>query len=318
MKNGIANWDKRRNLFFWVIQISIWTIYFFYNYQIVHRVNYDRNPEQFFIVTTYLVLFCYFGIPLTLVIRRIMRKTIDKSFKAVHLLLVLIGLSLVLANIWFLETVLFDYILHLIGMQTISFSFRVYFWELFAAMLLLVSWGSVYTFIKLYENWIEQKNQTESALLLAENANLKMLRYQLNPHFLFNSLGSLRALIRKDKDKAEEMLNSITDFLRYSLVVKADREIPFREEFNATKNYFDIEKIRFGDKLKLHFHVDPAAEYFPVPSFILHPLVENAVKYGMITSDEVLSITIRAEVVKDSLHIEITNSGHWYSSPDKK
>jgi LytS/YehU family sensor histidine kinase len=247
-----------------------------------------------------------------------MRKTIDKSLKAFHLLLILIALSMVLANVWFLETVLLDYILRLMDTQTIPFSFRAYLWELFAAMLLLVSWGAVYTFIKLYENWIEQKNQTARALLLAENANLKMLRYQLNPHFLFNSLGSLRALIRKDKDKAEEMLNSITDFLRYSLVVKADSEIPFREEFNATKNYFAIEKIRFGDKLKLHFHVDPAAEYFPVPSFILHPLVENAVKYGMITSHQALSITLRAEVVKDSLHIEITNSGHWYSSPDKK
>lgn len=308
---------ENKKLLFWLIQFSIWTLYFFYNYKIVHRVSFERNLDQLLMVTTYITLFAYFGIPLTLISRKIIQKALSKNLKSLKLLLLVIGTSIALAHIWFLETVLLDAGVRLLGKRTIPFNIQIYMWEVFSASLLLISWNAVYTFIKLYQIWVDQKSKTAQALFMAENANLKMLRYQLNPHFLFNSLGSLRALIREDKIAAEDMLNKMTEFLRYSLTKKSDKEIPLEQELSAIKNYLDIEKTRFGDNLKVRFKIEPSAEYFPIPPFILHPIVENSVKYGMLSENK-LVVEVLAEIIHNDLYIEILNSGKWYNNPKNR
>jgi two-component system, LytTR family, sensor kinase len=140
---------------------------------------------------------------------------------------------------------------------------------------------------------------------------LQMLRYQLNPHFLFNALNSIRALIEEDKNKAKSMITELSEFLRYSLISKNYKNVPLREELKAIEHYFKIEKKRFEDKLQVVFNVDERAEDFPVLSFLVHPLVENAVKFGMQTSKMPLEINLYAEIENDGLVLEISNSGKW-------
>lgn len=167
-------------------------------------------------------------------------------------------------------------------------------------------WGSY-----LINKIIEEKVKTEKALLMAENTRLKLLGLQLNPHFLFNSLSSLRSLIREDQKRAENMLTKISEFLRYSLISKKDIVVPFSEELEAIGNYIEIERVRYGENLATIFEIDPLAEDYPVLCFLLHPVIENAVKYGMDTSPLPLEITIKAEVADGKFCVRVTNTGQW-------
>jgi two-component system LytT family sensor kinase len=141
-----------------------------------------------------------------------------------------------------------------------------------------------------------------------------MLRYQINPHFLFNSLNSVSALIREDGRRAERMLNELSEFLRYSLAGSKLNAVPLRDELEAARNYLDIEKIRFEEKLVVRFDVSTGAQEFRVPSLIIHPLIENAVKYGMLTSQLPLDLAISAEAENGALHLSVTNTGRWVAA----
>lgn len=176
---------------------------------------------------------------------------------------------------------------------------------------LVTSWSLLYFGIKFWMDWSKERDRAEKLDLLAQSAQLQMLRYQVNPHFLFNSFSSLRALIRTNKDKAEEMVSKLSEFYRYSLTSKNNTEVPLIEEIDAIEHYFEIEKIRFGDKLEIDISIDPLAEEYPVPCFLIHPLAENAIKYGMKTSTLPLKIKIDAYVKKNKLIICVANSGKW-------
>ena len=176
---------------------------------------------------------------------------------------------------------------------------------------LVTSWSFLYFGIKFWLDWSYERDRAEKLDLLAQSAQLQMLRYQVNPHFLFNSFSSLRALIRSNQIKAEEMVSKLSDFYRYSLTIKNDIEVSLFEEIQAVENFFEIEKIRFGDKLEYYITIDPLAEEYPVPCFTIHPLIENAVKYGMKTSELPLVIKIDAFVKNNNLIICVSNSGKW-------
>ena len=177
---------------------------------------------------------------------------------------------------------------------------------------LMATWSLLYFGIKFWLDWNKEKDRAEKAYLMAQSAQLQMLRYQVNPHFLFNSFSSLRALIRSDKDKAEKMITLLSEFYRYTLSTKNNSEVSLLEEIEAIEYYFNIEKIRFGNKIEFTINIDPLAEEYPIPSFLLHPLVENAIKYGMKTSEIPLKISVDAEVKDSYLNICISNSGNWY------
>lgn len=176
---------------------------------------------------------------------------------------------------------------------------------------LVTSWSLLYFGIKFWLDWSYERDRAEKLDLLAQSAQLQMLRYQVNPHFLFNSFSSLRALIRTNQRKAEEMVSKLSEFYRYSLTIKNNTEVPLIEEIEAVEHFFEIEKIRFGDKVEYEIKIDSLAEEYPVPCFTIHPVVENAIKYGMKTSELPLIIKINAFVKNNNLIICVANSGKW-------
>jgi LytS/YehU family sensor histidine kinase len=174
-----------------------------------------------------------------------------------------------------------------------------------------LAWSTIYFGYKIREEWNDQKLRAEREKSLAQTAQLEMLRYQLNPHFLFNTLSSLRALLRVNIDKAEEMITQISEFLRYSLLEGKNNEVPLFREIEIVKHYLDIEKVRFSDKLLINYRIEKLAEYYPVPVFLIHPLIENAIKHGMKSSPIPLKISINARVESGNLEIEVYNTGKW-------
>ncbi len=159
--------------------------------------------------------------------------------------------------------------------------------------------------------WIELQDQREETLratALAHQAQLQMLRHQLNPHFLFNTLNSIRAMVIEDPAKSRQMITRLADFLRYSLDGEG-RETTVGGEISALHGYLEIQRIRFEGKLEIATEIDPRAEDVAIPSFVIHGLVENAIKYGMDTSAMPLQVLIQVSMEDGWMQIRVRNSG---------
>lgn len=159
---------------------------------------------------------------------------------------------------------------------------------------------------------VTRKEQLKSlkAQTTARDAQLKMLRYQLNPHFLCNTLNVINSLIQlQESQKAQRMIVQLSKFLRYSLDNNPDMKIALEKEVSALMLYLEIEKTRFGERLTLDFQIDEQAKSAGVPSLLLQPLIENSMKYAISQSESGGTISLRAKVVEKSLLLELSDTG---------
>jgi two-component system LytT family sensor kinase len=153
--------------------------------------------------------------------------------------------------------------------------------------------------------------ERQAAALSAElvNARLEALRMQLNPHFLFNTLNAVLALIHEDPAAADRMLVQLSHLLRRTLDSGSAYEVPLREELQFLRMYLEIEQIRFQDRLQITFDIDPDTEDLLVPQLILQPLVENALRHGILPRDQPGQIHLRARQNGDRLELSVRDNG---------
>lgn len=167
----------------------------------------------------------------------------------------------------------------------------------------------VYALVK---NRIDLQNEKEEKLKaesLAQQAKWMMLRYQVNPHFLFNALNSIRALIGSDNENARKIVTELSEYFRYSLSVNNKDLLTVKEEINAVQNYLEIQKIRFQEKLQIDMSADKDTFNNKIPIFAIQTLVENAVKYGLKTHEGTITITIKTFIENNKMNIVVKNSG---------
>jgi sensor histidine kinase YesM len=166
---------------------------------------------------------------------------------------------------------------------------------------------SYYLFMSLIN--LSEKNVREARLKsLVKETELKMLRSQINPHFLFNSLNSISSLTVTNPEKARIMVVKLSDFMRYSLARKDEQPVSFRSELDNLRLYLDIEKVRFGSKLVTEESIEESCLDVNIPAMLLQPLYENAIKHGVYESTESVRITTSATIVDDCLEIIISNN----------
>jgi two-component system, LytTR family, sensor kinase len=168
---------------------------------------------------------------------------------------------------------------------------------------------AIYFFTHYLLEFKEQKEKTLRATALANEAQLEMLQYQINPHFLFNSLNTIQSLVEIDKERAKEMISDLSDFFRHTLSGKNQVFILLEEEIEALKKYLSIQKERFNERLKLDFDIAPESLKEKIPAFLIHPLVENSIKYGFSVDNNILELIIKTEIEHDTLSIYVKNSG---------
>lgn len=196
---------------------------------------------------------------------------------------------------------------------------------LFPSMFVFFTWAALYHGIKYYQMLQREREallrieslQRQEAFKLAQveadarNAQLALLRYQLNPHFLFNTLNSVNALVSKgDAGKATKMINKLSEFFRHSLRAEPETEVTVAEEVATTELYLDIEKTRFADRLTVEIRIAESAKSRLVPSMILQPLVENALKHAIGVSENGGQIRILAsEADSGALQLRVEDSG---------
>ncbi len=156
---------------------------------------------------------------------------------------------------------------------------------------------------------LSEKNAKEARLeSLVKETELKMLRSQINPHFLFNSLNSISSLTITDPEKARDMVVKLSEFMRYALARKDELPVSLQSELDNLRLYLDIEKVRFGDKLTIEEQIEPQCLDFKIPVMLLQPLIENAVKHGVYESTETVKIYTKAQIIDDYIEIIIRNN----------
>ncbi len=286
---------------FWFLQISGWLIYMVAIY--ITFLTVSTNSLGLLYIKTFRAIVGFF---LTLILWQIYRRLVNRISLSSIVLVVLI-LSVVFGIAWALIengyiwaiSKEYNFFNDLPKLPKVALDYAM----------TITGWSAIYFGIKYWQKWQTERENALQSVALANKAQLEMLRYQLNPHFLFNALNSIRASVDEDSARAKQMITQLSEFLRYSLLHESTKKISLREELEAVQNYLAIEKIRFEEKLEIEFDVESAAEDFKVPCFLLNPLVENAIKHGLQTSEKPLKIKISAKVLENKLVLEVANSG---------
>ena len=174
----------------------------------------------------------------------------------------------------------------------------------------LIAWGSLYVAIGYAREVREAERKTSRFAQAAQDAELRSLRYQLNPHFLFNTLNSLSSLVMTGKpNEAETMIQNLSNFYRTSLSSDPLEDVTLEEEVELQRLYLEIESVRYPKRLRVSINIPEDLMNQQVPALILQPLVENAIKYGVSRTTRPVQITIKAERDGNNLVLSVTDDG---------
>jgi len=304
---------EKRNLRFWFCEIVGWTGYSMVTFLSITLID-DKVSWPHI---GHIGLSAILGILTTWPLRPLYRRTFDSPLSL--RLVIATAALVVLSGVWtFLRIVVFAWI---VGEEAIWEEYNYWY---FGSLFVFLSWTVLYYGIKYYEllSLEHQKLMEESALKERErfrrmeaesstrDAQLQMLRYQLNPHFLFNTLNAINALVKlHDNEKAQEMIQFLSEFLRHTLEQDAVQNVSLEEELESLMLYLNIEKTRFEDRLALEFEIEPRARQALVPGLILQPIIENSMKYAIETSEDGGTVRVKACVRDDELQLEVSDTG---------
>ncbi len=291
---------RDRGRLFWILNISGWVGYTVAAWlgALAHE-----KPESYFAV---IAVTAVAGFLLTLVLRAINRRLWAQSPAILALGLIVSCYVMAIGWRWLQNVLYYDWVKqnwqpeHLMD----------YVGGVMGSFYILLCWSGLYFGIKYYQKLQEQTEQTLKATAAAHQAQLKMLRYQLNPHFLFNTLNAISTLILDGaNDTANKAVSRLSDFLRYTLDNDPMSRVTLGSELGAIDLYLEIEKVRFGDRLVIEKAVEDKALQALLPSLILQPLIENAIKHAISPSEEGGTLRISAKVQRDTLVLQLTDTG---------
>jgi two-component system, LytTR family, sensor kinase len=306
MTGSLDRLVKNRNALFWVLQISGWLGYAVTQY--LGTLLYENKYEHMKGYTAVILVAAGSGFLLSLELRYIFRRLWSLSPR-VMILGALLSCYL-FALIW--RVIINSAYLQFTSdsMEWVMKSPLEFFSNAMASTYLLLCWTALYFGFKYYDSLQTQREATLRAAALAQEAQLKMLRYQLNPHFLFNTLNAISTLILDSENRtANQAVMRLSEFLRYTLDQDPMKKVTLRQEIEAMNLYLTTEKLRFGERLKLEFAVEERALEALVPSLLLQPLIENAVKFAVSPSERGGSIRVEGRVRGAMLELAVADDG---------
>lgn len=304
---------KNRNYRFWFNQLVGWTGYSLATFLSITLVENNVSWPHIGHISLSAVL----GMLCTWPLRLLYRHTFGLSI-ATRTVIALIAL-VALSGIWtMLRILVFAWIL---GEPAIWNEFHYWY---FGSLSVFLSWTALYYGIKYYELLtaereiliqelaLKKEEQYKRALAesSARDAQLRMLRYQLNPHFLFNTLNAINSLVQLgENSRAQEMLVLLSEFLRHSLEHAGLERVSLEDELESLMLYLNIEKVRFEDRLTLEIDIAPQARQALVPGLILQPILENSMKYAIGANKDGGKVRITARVLQGQLQLEVSDTG---------
>ncbi|WP_404828312.1 sensor histidine kinase [Sphingomonas parva] len=301
--------DKNRA--FWILQSVGWGGYFF-----LRSLSGIANNFGFNLII-HIALLTATGYSLTLLMAAMFRRLIKMrpvmTWVSSILLVLIASTAFSAIEVWSHATFIKP------GLRPEGLQF---FGSIILTVSLLVAWSALYYGINYYLLLEEQSDRLLRIEGQASAAQLAMLRYQLNPHFLFNTLNSISTLVLlKQTERANAMLSRLSSFLRYTLVNEPTGTVTVAQEVETLKLYLEIEKMRFEDRLRPRFDLEESVCRARLPSLLLQPLVENAIKYAVTPQEEGADIEIAARRVGDRVVITVRDTGpgaedHWVKAQE--
>lgn len=292
---------KTGNKRFWMIQAIGWGSLGLSNFWAQYLLGFPMKLLISNAIVPFLV-----GFLVTSAYRFAIKNIVWKQWNFGRVLLLILCSSCILSIAFMgLIVLVYKYVLFMEGdMGTVSFVSN-----LLVFLVIMFIWNLIYFFIHYFNNW--NKAEIEKWQLAAEmkDAQLGSLKSQINPHFVFNTLNNIRALILEDKDRARDMLLNFSDLFRYSLKHSDQVKVDLKEEIEIVNQYLELLSIQYEDKLRFDLHVEEGLQDIQIPPMVLQLLVENAIKHGISQKKEGGSIRINIKRNTDFLHIIVKNTG---------
>lgn len=293
---------------FWIFQITGWFIFSFYSFLVTTTTVFTRSSGM--LPLTGISLWLMTGFLLTLFMRIVYKSEYYRKLDSIFRIGIAVVLPLTVSLIWILEFNLISPVFVMKSRYSIFDSFKNFILDFVFVHGPFYLWTFFYFGIKSWYSFVDQKIRAEKANSMLNYANLQMLRYQLNPHFLFNSLNSIKALIHENQELAERTVTSLSEFLRATLQYNERLMIQVSEEISIIEKYLSIEKIRYEERLNFSLILDKEVKAVEIPCLITQPLVENSIKHGLYKSPQGITIIVRFYKKGSKINIEVSNSGH--------
>ena len=295
-----APWRTNRNAMFWTLHSLCWLAYAATQY--LGALIYSKPPGFMKVIVAGAIAGFIASAPLRYVCRRLWGyppvTAIVGALAAAYVAAIVRSFALNLAYLKFLPESFW------------ASSVMDYFSGTLSSAYLMACWVGAYFAFRYYESMQQQREATLRATALAQEAQLKMLRYQLNPHFLFNTLNAISTLILDQRNAtANSAVTRLSEFLRYTLDQDPMKRVTVEQEIEALNLYLEIEKLRFGDRLALSYRIDSQTMPALIPSLLLQPLIENAIKYAVAPREQGGTICIDGDLLGDKIRLSVGDNG---------
>ncbi len=297
-----------RSVLYWILQISGWFLFVLIIGTVIKLseavsqgtiTNYDIISDMIIIFSS--------GIITTHIYRILIKKWQWVTKSAVKLTFLIIVGS-VLCSILF-------HVLHSAFAYLIKNDFNL---QIFSYVILaniasfsgvFFIWSLIYFLVNYFENYKKSEIENLTWKATIHEIELNTLKSQLNPHFMFNSMNTIRALVNENPEKAKDSITKLSNILRETLLLSKKKFITFKEELKIVNDFLDLEKTRYEERLNYYLDIDPNTYDIEIPPLMLQTIVENAIKHGISKIKEGGNVTVKANIANNLLNIEVVNSG---------
>ena len=301
-KNNYWKLEKNRTKFYWLSQFGGWMLFSIINTIVISF--YEGITIERFLLWLLLGLL---GISFTHILRSIIKKNGWLNLSPKKIILRVLISSLIIGTLMFAITHALNVAFDITDLS--KFKLITPFVIVFNLSSVVLVWCLIYFSVHYFENY--QKAEIEALIWEAavKDFELKTLKSQLNPHFMFNAMNSIRALIEENPEVAKNAITKLSNILRYSLKIERNETVPFEEEIKTVEDYLALESVRFEERLKFNINISPSSAKVEIPPMMIQTLVENGIKHGISKMQNGGEITIDSNVIDSKLKIQIKNTG---------
>ncbi len=299
---------------FWAFQIVGWSLLFLATL----GVNLLRGNDHW---STFILAFVLAagGLASTSIYRRYIKRKDYATASIRGLIMPLLIGSLITSLLWTIPLLLTQYLIETyVEDQSLGYGMNTLWLTALNNYFVVLLWAIVYFawhYFRLAQTARLERYRSEMA---ARDAQLNTLKGQINPHFMFNALNNIRALMLEDVPRSREMITKLADLLRYSMNMSEQREVSVADEITVVNDFFELCKIQFEDKLRYSVRVAPEAEQCAIPPMIIQILVENSVKHGVSATASGGEVHVTVHLNDAHLIIEVSNTGHWQAPTNER
>ncbi len=295
---------------YWITQLTGWFTFFTLNFFFFSFKNYSSARD---------VLFHLLLVPSAVLLTHSFRYFIIKKKWLQQPVLAQVGIAIVASLLLSFAFFAIQYILNAMLFGASAKLSVVDFWQaILNFSFVFFVWSMFYFSFHYIRNYRKAEIQQLKMQASLKEAELNKLKSQLNPHFMFNAMNSIRALIDENPQKAKQAVTQLSNILRQTLTLEKNKLISFDDEMTLVKDYLALEKIRFEERLNYSLQIDEVSSQYKIPPMLLQTLVENAIKHGIskLTEGGIVSITTKQDAESKKLRVVICNSGEYI--PEEK